>query len=50
MDNEKVMNLIRVMGINLNIFGEEIDDIDGSVESLKIWSAAILEKIGLKLN
>ena len=49
-DNEKVMNLIRVMGINLNIFGEEIDDIDGSVESLKVWSATILEKIGLKLN
>jgi hypothetical protein len=49
-DNEKVMNLVRVMGINLNIFGDEIDDIDGSVESLKVWSTAILEKMGLKLD
>ena len=47
-DKDKVMGMIRIMGINLNIFGEEIDDIEGAVESLKVWSDKILVALGFK--
>ena len=49
-DRDRVMKLIQTMGINLNIFGEEINDIDGSVTSFKAWSSAILEKTGTNLS
>ena len=41
-DPERIKRLIRVIGMNLNIFGEEINDISGAVESLKAWSEKML--------
>jgi len=45
MDPDKMKSLIYTMGANLNMFGEDIGDIDGSLESLKVWSAKMLENI-----
>jgi hypothetical protein len=42
-DANSVMRFIKIMAMNLNIFGEEIDDIDGSVACLKLWSDEILK-------
>jgi hypothetical protein len=44
-----IMRLITVMARNMEIFGEEIDDIEGSVESLKLWSNKILSGNQIKL-
>jgi hypothetical protein len=41
-DVEGIKRLVQTMAINLNIFCEEIGDIDGSVECLRVWSSAIL--------
>lgn len=47
-DNEKIINMIKVMGMNLNIFGDDINDIDGAIESLKVWSEKIFKALGIK--
>jgi len=47
-DNDKIVNMIKVMGLNLNIFGDEIDDIHGAIESLKAWSEKIMIAVGIK--
>jgi len=44
-DPDRIKHLIHVMGINLNIFGEEIDDIEGALESLKAWTEKMLGDI-----
>ena len=41
-DVELIQRFISVLAMNLNIFGEEIDDIKGSAECLKLWSSQIL--------
>ena len=41
-DPEKMKNIIFIMGANLSILGKDMDDIDGSLESLKVWSAKML--------
>ena len=44
-DPEKMQRLIYIMGINLNMYGEDMDDIDGALESLQVWSAKMLAGI-----
>lgn len=43
-DVEDLERFIKVMAMNLNIFGEEIGDIDGALECMKLWGSMIIGK------
>ena len=44
-DPEELKHFLNEMAIKLNIYGEQIDDINGAVESLKAWSFIITGSI-----
>ena len=39
---DHLMNLLKVMAVNLDIYGREIKDIQGSIHSFKVWSEYIM--------